>query len=827
MKKLFTLFLLLVLAMFSYAQETVYTYDFEDGINPFTDDSRITSAIEYDITADGNVLGWTCASNAMNGYSFSHFDFTSLLDKPEMVKIEFDYYNTAGGRSVLVIGDASVRGTTGGSSKYKYNLTGAIFYIGSNKDKSFIGEEYFPLESQVGELGVEEGLSGRWLHVAVTVNTESRTVAWTVADATGPELSSGSAAYYSDDAIDCTQIDVFGCINNSHCCMMDNLTITNYKSNAQYADYTVRYVDEGGNELKPSRSGNGKVGGHATLLPSDKKPFYSEDGTKKYFYVSDNSDSEVIAEQGTLISVLFREAETWYAVLDCVTDEDVSLAQLTGTFLEGDELTLYPSRGHEYAGAYYMTPATGYNGAPFTFPGFLQPVQEGGKTCFKVKQVYTKDANVAYYSEFERLALPQTDEGHGTGLGQLFGTVNSWYSFSGSYFDRFSGGRGIRLDAESYVWTEPVSEAGTYRVTIYGRNDKSADATEPYRLGLRDAEGNVTYFVGLTIPSWESATTGSSIVEDVVIPQGYSLVVMNPSEDNRISLDDITLTAIVPSVCYTEFDEGTGTLTYYYDNKKSLRSGVTEVYDPVNNPDAVRFTGYYKKVLKAVIDPSMKDAPLTSMRNMFYGGFHPETFVMQSLRNMTSIEGLENLNTSTVTDMNNMFGLCQSLTTLDLSSFNTSKVTTFNGMFQGCENLKMADVSSFDINKVKDMGMMFLACTKLTTICCDKDWSNSIAESGYMFSGCTSLVGGNGTAFDSNVTNATYARPDGGTASPGYFTAGVVGDVNGDGEVNLADAQTILGLMAKDEYKTNADVNNDSSVDLADYQTVLGIMAKQ
>ena len=801
MKKLFTLFLLLVLAMFSYAQETVYTYDFEDGINPFTDDSRITSGIEYNATADGNVLGWTCAGNAQNGYSFSHFDFTSLLDKPETVKIEFDYYNTAGGRSVLVIGDASVRGNTGGSSKYKYNLTGAIFYIGSNKDKSFIGEEYFPLESQVGELGVEEGLSGRWLHVTVTVNTESRTVAWTVADVSGPELSSGSAAYYSDDAIDCTQIDVFGCINNSHCCMMDNLTITNYKSNAQYADYTVRYVDEGGNELKPSRSGNGKVGGHATLLPSDKKPFYSEDGTKKYFYVSDNSDSEVIAEQGTLISVLFREAETWYAVLDCVTDEDVSLAQLTGTFLEGDKLTLYPSRGHEYAGAYYMTPAPYYNGAPFTFPGSLLPVQEGGKTCFKGKQVYTKDANVAYYSEFERLALPQTDEGHGTGLGQLFGTVNSWYSFSGSYFDRFSGGRGIRLNAESYVWTEPVSEAGTYRVTIYGRNDVSADATEPYRLGLRDAEGNVTYFVGLTIPSWESATTGSSIVEDVVIPQGYSLVVMNPSESNKISLDDITLTAIVPSVCYTEFDEGTGTLTYYYDNKKSLRSGVTEVYDPVNNPDAVRFTGFYKKVTKAVIDPSMKDAPLTSMYSMFFGGINNETFAFQALSKMTEIKGMENLNTADVTRM--------------------------DYMFEACNALKTVDVSSFDISKVTKMDSMFGDCYELTTIYCSKDWSSTSASSDNMFATCRKLVGGNGTAFDSNVIDATYARPDGGTESPGYFTAGVVGDVNGDGEVNLADAQTILGLMAKDEYKTNADVNNDSSVDLADYQTVLGIMAKQ
>ena len=277
---------------------------------------------------------------------------------------------------------------------------------------------------------------------------------------------------------------------------------------------------------------------------------------------------------------------------------------------------------------------------------------------------------------------------------------------------------------------------------------------------------------------------------------------------------------------YTEFVEATGTLTYYYDDQMDSRQGTTELYNPVNNPDAVRFTGYYKKVTKAVIDPSMKDAPLTSMRNMFYGGFHPETFVMQSLSNMTSIEGLENLNTSTVTDMNNMFGLCQSLTTLDLSSFNTSKVTTFNGMFQGCENLKMADVSSFDINKVRDMGMMFLGCTKLTTICCDKDWSNSTAESGYMFSGCKKLVGGNGTAFDSNVIDATYARPDGGTESPGYFTAGVVGDVNGDKVVNFTDAQSILTLMANENYESSADVNNDDAVNFTDYQSILTIMAQ-
>ena len=95
-----------------------------------------------------------------------------------------------------------------------------------------------------------------------------------------------------------------------------------------------------------------------------------------------------------------------------------------------------------------------------------------------------------------------------------------------------------------------------------------------------------------------------------------------------------------------------------------------------------------------------------------------------------------------------------------------------------------------------------------------------------MFGACRKLVGGNGTAFDSNVTNATYARPDGGTASPGYFTAGVVGDVNGDKVVNFTDAQSILTLMANENYESSADVNNDDAVNFTDYQSILTIMAQ-
>jgi len=39
-----------------------------------------------------------------------------------------------------------------------------------------------------------------------------------------------------------------------------------------------------------------------------------------------------------------------------------------------------------------------------------------------------------------------------------------------------------------------------------------------------------------------------------------------------------------------------------------------------------------------------------------------------------------------------------------------------------------------------------------------------------MFNGCTSLVGGNGTTYNSSHTDATYARIDR-AGTPGYFTA--------------------------------------------------------
>ena len=56
---------------------------------------------------------------------------------------------------------------------------------------------------------------------------------------------------------------------------------------------------------------------------------------------------------------------------------------------------------------------------------------------------------------------------------------------------------------------------------------------------------------------------------------------------------------------------------------------------------------------------------------------------------------------------------------------------------------------------------------------------------------------------------------------------GVDGDLNGDSKVDIADAVTVLNIMAAGEYNKAADINNDGKVDIADFVSVLNIMAAQ
>lgn len=149
---------------------------------------------------------------------------------------------------------------------------------------------------------------------------------------------------------------------------------------------------------------------------------------------------------------------------------------------------------------------------------------------------------------------------------------------------------------------------------------------------------------------------------------------------------------------------------------------------------------------------------VTNMGNMFSG-----------CKYITSLD-ISNFDTSNVTNMGSMFSNCTSLTSLDLSHFNTSKVTIMGYMFSSCTSLTVLNISSFDTSKVTTMDYMFEACLALTTIEAPIIWSTeSVTSSSSMFTGCSSLVGGNGTTYNSSYSDATYARIDT-PETPGYFT---------------------------------------------------------
>lgn len=123
---------------------------------------------------------------------------------------------------------------------------------------------------------------------------------------------------------------------------------------------------------------------------------------------------------------------------------------------------------------------------------------------------------------------------------------------------------------------------------------------------------------------------------------------------------------------------------------------------------------------------------------------------------------------SAPTSCQDMFLSYMGLTSLNLSNFDTSNVTNMQSMFRDCIELTSLDLSNFNTANVTNMIGMFRDCSALTTIIAN-NWSATVTSI-MMFIRCTSLVGGNGTTFNSSHTDAAYAHIDV-AGNPGYFTA--------------------------------------------------------
>lgn len=197
------------------------------------------------------------------------------------------------------------------------------------------------------------------------------------------------------------------------------------------------------------------------------------------------------------------------------------------------------------------------------------------------------------------------------------------------------------------------------------------------------------------------------------------------------------LTAATAS--WVRWDAPTGTLSFHRGATKPVGENILDLsYGNYPNWDT-----HAAEIKKVVFKAGFRDETHTTCSKWFSG-----------CTNLTSIEGIENLNTSNVKYMNEMFGQCSNLETLDLSHFNTEKVGNMSNMFNGCTKLHDLNISSFNTENVTNMYEMFYGCSSLETLDLSHFNTRNVRKDGmnYMFNGCSSLS-------YLNVSNFTTDKP--------------------------------------------------------------------
>lgn len=217
---------------------------------------------------------------------------------------------------------------------------------------------------------------------------------------------------------------------------------------------------------------------------------------------------------------------------------------------------------------------------------------------------------------------------------------------------------------------------------------------------------------------------------------------------------------------YVVFNSTEGTLTFKHDTEKPS--------DAYSLNYGYHFPGWMnqaEKVKTVIFDVSFADA-------------RPEfcSYWFAKCENLTSITGIENLNTENVKlmmcmfyhcfsltsldvsrfdtknveDMDGMFDSCSGLTTLDVRNFDTSNVTQMEAMFADCTGLKSIDISNFDTRNVTKMSSLFKNCSALTSLDISKLNTDKVESMKWMFRGCSNLTSLNVSTLNTGNAKSMY-----------------------------------------------------------------------
>jgi len=375
-------------------------------------------------------------------------------------------------------------------------------------------------------------------------------------------------------------------------------------------NYTVKYVDTDGNEIKSQTVYSGEVGEDAVIYSTDKvKITYNN---VSYCYTSDDSEGKTIASDGsTVVTVTFHEAATYNYTINAKYN-DVVLKTTAGSAEEGNEVTYCYNKYYNYNGTLVEQLASNNSYWVRFTPN---------KDNYAKNDSYslTEISNVIFFSEAEDIAT-------------LTPKTSQYLS------DRFSGGKGAFAESSNKVVA--TLPAGKYKLTAKIMGTYSYPSTFTFKAGeetIWESKTNANSFYANGEITGEEFTIGAETNIILVSNDGngsgnaskvmnlldYFYIVKIPNSPTITTQPveatyDVNATATALSVAATAADGGELSYQWYSNSNNSTDGavaieGATEIsYTPSTTQAGT--TTYYYCVVTEANNPDVATSDIVSVK---------------------------------------------------------------------------------------------------------------------------------------------------------------------------------------------------------------------
>lgn len=174
------------------------------------------------------------------------------------------------------------------------------------------------------------------------------------------------------------------------------------------------------------------------------------------------------------------------------------------------------------------------------------------------------------------------------------------------------------------------------------------------------------------------------------------------------------------------------------------------------------------------------------------------------------MNGIENLDTSEVTDMSYMFTDGSQYTDLDLSSFDTSNVTTMSGMFLNCSKLTNLNLANFDTKNVVKFTNLFNGCSSIENINLSSFDTSNATKMYAMFGNCENLKKVNLKNLDTSKVTDMEAK---------FFNCKSLSKIDLS-SFNTSSVERLKRMFVNCELLTELDLSNFKTENLLNVETM-------